>query len=138
MMKRLSGVILLTLMILITLLAGCTSKGFVPNTSVSPGEVTKTSPGAVTIEVTPLGYEGGIFAIRHALSTHSIDMSGFDLQKQVTVVFKGESYHSLNKPQLSGHHNTVELQFRLPSEPDSFEILISDIPDVKERRLSWP
>lgn len=128
-MKKVYGIILSSILITITILAGCTSQeNFVP----------KTSQGAVTIEVTPLGYEGGIFTIRHALNTHTIDMSGFDLQKQVTVVFKGERYQSINKPQLSGHHNTVELQFRLASKPDSFEILISDIPDVKERRLSWP
>lgn len=99
---------------------------------------TKTSEGEVTIEFTPIGYKNGIFTVAYAFNTHSVDMSTTDLQSQVALVMNGTLYAPLNKPVLSGHHNNGELEFNVPSQPETFEIIVKDVPDVAERRVSWP
>lgn len=100
--------------------------------------IPKASEGEISIELTPAKYENGIFVVQYSLNTHSIDMRTIDLQQQAALMLNGTQYKPINRPVLSGHHNSGELKFSLPAKPESFEIIIADVPDVKERRFSWP
>ncbi len=102
-----------------------------------PTFASKTSDGEVSITLTPT-YEDGTLVVQYALNTHSVDMSSFDLQQQVVLQSNGQTYYATNKPILSGHHNNGNLHFKISPLLTSFEIITTDIPDVKERRLSWP
>jgi len=76
---------------------------------------TKTSEGIVTVELTPEKSEKGLLIVEYILNTHSVDMSQIDLQSQTVLEFGGNQYTPVNKPVLSGHHNSGELQFKIPA-----------------------
>ena len=98
---------------------------------------TKSSSSTVSVDLTPVKFEGGKFYIEMAVNTHSVDLSQFDLQKIVTLVYNGNNINPVTAFSLSGHHNSGTLVFDLSEEPKSFEIIITDLPDIKERSLKW-
>ena len=126
---------------LIIFMAGCASLHSNPENTVLPTpekSATKTNEGIVTVELTPTKYDNGLFIIEYSLNTHSVDMSIINLQSQTSLEFGGNQYTPVNNPALTGHHNSGELQFKIPSKPESFTITMRSIPDVEERVFSWP
>lgn len=128
------------LLIGLLLLVSCVTQKTIGSASASAegSYATKTSPGEVAIDLTPVRYADGMLTVAYAFNTHTVDLSVFDLQEQITLVADGRQYKPIDLPVLSGHHNQGELRFSLPALPDSFGIVIKDIPDIAERRFSWP
>lgn len=140
--------VLVFVVLLNLVLVSCTTQQHQPTLPIlSPSSVpepqqdkslTKTSEGEVSVELTPGKYSNGVFNVHYALNTHSVDMSTIDLQQQVTLVVDGKSYSPQNKPVLSGHHTSGELEFQVALKPDTFEIVVVNVSDVSERRFVWP
>lgn len=127
---------LFSFVLLLLLFLGC-SATTLDEKQTSPLYSSKTSNGEVSITLTPR-YENNGLIVQYAFNTHSVDMGSFDLQQQVVLASNGQQYHPTNKPTLSGHHNNGNLLFLISPAPIDFEINVIDVPDVKERRLSWP
>lgn len=98
----------------------------------------KTSEGEVTIDITPKSFKNGNMYFDIEFNTHTVDLSQFDLKKIVVLEADGKQIMPLSAPVLSGHHNSGEIAFNTGKELNRFKIMISGIPDVKERTLEWP
>ncbi len=98
---------------------------------------TRSSPGEVTIDITPKGIVNGNVIFEIAVNTHTVDMTEFDLSDITTLTIEGKEYRPISSPALSGHHNNGEIIFAITALPKTFEITITGIPDVEERVFSW-
>lgn len=106
-------------------------------TQLSPILTGTTENGDVAIELVPKGFEEGILTVDISANTHSVDLSQFDLTKITTLKYGGKTAKPINAPQLSGHHVSGQMQFKLDKEPQEFEITIRGIPNVEERTFNW-
>lgn len=106
--------------------------------SQEPEFARKSSESTVTIDLEPHQYQNGVLDIDIYLNTHSIEMSQFDLKKQVKLVMNNQEYYPVDAPSLSGHHNSGTLRFEIPEEPSEHKIIITGIPDIEERVFEWP
>jgi len=97
----------------------------------------KSSESTVSIDLEPHQYENGVLDIDIYLNTHSVEMSQFDLKKQVKLVINDKEYYPVEAPLLSGHHNSGTLRFEIPEKPDTHKIIITGIPDIEERVFEW-
>jgi|SRR3989338_8691531 len=122
--------------IMLFIISACTS-GTGKETPEKENFAGKTSESAVTIDLEPHQFENGVLEIDISLNTHTIDMSGFDLKKQVKLVIGEDEYYPVSAPSLGGHHNSGTLRFEIPEEPGEHMIIITGIPDVAERIFKW-
>jgi len=93
--------------------------------------------GDVAIELTPLGFENGIFTVNLAANTHSVELSQFDLSEITTLSYGGKAFAPTSATQMSGHHSSGIIVFNLDEKPDTFRITMQGIPAVEERVFEW-
>ncbi|MBS3152451.1 hypothetical protein J4230_03515 [Candidatus Woesearchaeota archaeon] len=98
---------------------------------------TKTSTGAVTIDITPKEFKNGEFYIDIKLNTHTVNMESYDLKEITTLNYDDKIAKPVMVPHLEGHHNSGTLVFNLDKEPKKFTIKIIGILDVNERLFEW-
>ena len=98
---------------------------------------TKTSEGEVTVDLTPKEFNGGKFYVDIGVNTHSVDLNGFDLKELVKLDINGEVIKPISAPELSGHHNSGTLIFKVEDKPNNFVIKIKGLPDTNERIFEW-
>ena len=98
---------------------------------------TKTSEGEVTVDLTPKEFNGGKFYVDIGVNTHSVDLNGFDLKELVKLEINGEVIKPISAPELSGHHNSGTLIFKVEDKPKNFVIKIKGLPDTNERIFEW-
>jgi len=101
--------------------------------SISSGD---TQPGSVSIELTPLGVKDGKFQVRIAASTHSVELSQFDLKEITVLEYDGKVVKPISAPGFAGHHSSGVIEFDVGSI-SKFTIKIKGIPNVEERVFSW-
>lgn len=94
------------------------------------------SPGVVTLEVQPT-WDGESLVFDIAANTHTADLSEIRLARQLTLSVDGRSLEPDSAGELQGHHGQTRITFRLPERPDSFALVIRDVPDVPHRQLTW-
>jgi hypothetical protein len=97
----------------------------------------QTSEGEVTFDVQPRWEDGTLFVDIEA-NTHSVPLESLDLTAQVRLVIGADSFAPDEAGELSGHHGTTTLEFRMESRPAEFSIEIRDVPDAPLRTLTWP
>ena len=98
---------------------------------------TKISESTVTIELTPSKLDDKNFYVDISVSTHSVDLSKFDLKKLVKLEFDGEYLFPVSAPKLEGHHSSGALVFDVGELPNNFKIKIEEIPDLPIRIFEW-
>jgi hypothetical protein len=108
-------------------------KGFRQDTTYA----TQTSRGEVTLELQP-AWRNGVLEVAVSANTHSADLSLLDFKTLARLIVNDESIAPDEAGELSGHHGTTKLVFRLDQKPASFSIEIRDVPDVPLRVLKWP
>ncbi len=96
----------------------------------------QTSPGEVTLEVQP-AWDRESLAFDIVANTHSADLSKIRLARQLTLSVGGRSLEPDSAGELRGHHARTRVTFRLPDRPESFTLVVRDVPDVPRRRLVW-
>jgi hypothetical protein len=131
-------ILFLSFIALVFFVSACTNNNPVKENQQTLKYAEKTSESTVTIDLIPHQYEKGILDIDISLNTHSVDMSQFDLKKQVRLILDDNEYYPVTVPSLRGHHNSGTLRFEIPKEPKEFKIIIKGIPDIKERVFEWP
>jgi len=97
----------------------------------------QTSEGEVTFEVQPRWEDGALF-VEVTGDTHSIPLESLDLTAQVRLIIGADSFAPDEAGELSGHHGSTTIEFRMESRPAEFSIEIRDVPDVPLRTLTWP
>lgn len=99
----------------------------------------RSSEGEVSVELMPKGYRDGKFTMGMAVNTHTIsDLNKYDLKAITTLTVAGKTYNPISVPELGGHHNSGELIFELPVEPQEYQITISGLDAVPTRTFTWP
>jgi hypothetical protein len=96
-----------------------------------------TGPGGVSIKLTPHEPINGKILFDIYVNTHSVDLSQFDLKKITSLKYKDKSISPVSVPSLRGHHSSGEIVFEIDEMPDSFSVIIKDIPKVEERIFTW-
>ncbi len=119
--------VLLTAMVSMTLAA--------PSWADAP--VRKNS-GAVEFELTPKGIVDGRFQFDLTVTTHSIDLSKWNLQANTHLRIGTAVYAPAGPVPLTGHHGKTRIEFPVASVPDVFEIAIRGVPTMNEIVLRWP
>lgn len=119
------------------LLAGIGSALAAQDPADVPGYETRTSPGQVSLDVTPR-WEDGSLIFEIAANTHSVDLGGVDLMGTVRLLRGDTPVEPSSAGSLTGHHARAEVVFRLDERPERFALEIRDIPDVPVRTLHWP
>lgn len=97
----------------------------------------QVSEGEVTFDVQPRWEDGALFVDVEA-TTHSMPLESLDLTAQVRLIIGTDSFAPDEAGELSGHHGSTTLEFRMESRPAEFSIEIRDVPDVPLRTLTWP
>lgn len=102
--------------------------------TISTGD---TSQGAVSIELTPIGFSNGQLKVKISANTHSVSLEQFDLKEIITLEYNGKSVKPSAAPILGGHHSSGELIFKVDENIKEFSIKIKGIPKVEERVFEW-
>ena len=139
MLKKILGIIILAILVGGTFFMFAREIGS-KSVSVDHTELnlqTKTSEGAVTIDLTPKEFDGKNFYVDIGVNTHTVDLSQFDLKKLVTLEINDVSMSPISAPSLSGHHNSGTLIFGLKEEPRDFTIEVREFPDMPVRIFEW-
>ena len=92
--------LLIISLIALFVISACTSSNST-ETTATENFAKKTSESIVTIDLEPHQFENGILDIDISLNTHTIDMSQFDLTKQVMLVMDGVEYYPVSAPSLA-------------------------------------
>ena len=77
------------------------------------------------------------FKVKYSLNTHTVDLSGINLQQQVVLQMGGKNISPSNAPVLEGHHVSGVLDFRIDGLVTPFSIVVTNVPDVEERVFEW-
>lgn len=110
-----------------------------PQQATDTGEyATKTSSGAVTIDLTPEGVKDGKLVFHIGVNTHSVALEQYDLKNLTLLDYGGTTIEPAYAPQLSGHHNSGTISFPVDHEQKTFKVIIRGIPDSDERVFEWP
>jgi hypothetical protein len=102
--------------------------------TVSTGD---TSPGSVSVDLTPHAVSNGQLKVDISVNTHSVSLDKIDLKKVTTLEYKGKSINPTSAPGLNGHHSSGELVFDVGEGIESFTIKINGIPKVENRIFTW-
>ena len=95
------------------------------------------STGNVEILAKPLGMVGGAFAFDVFFNTHSVDLSGVNLEDNILLIADGKAINPTTMPTASGHHTSGKLTFGMPNEPLAFTLVFTNIPSIQKRELEW-
>lgn len=95
-----------------------------------------TESGDVEIALTPQWREGKLY-INMAVNTHSVDLSQFDLRQITTLKYDNKEIKSAKAPSLSGHHSNSMLVFDVAEQPNTFTVVMRNIPVMSERVFQW-
>lgn len=96
----------------------------------------KISNGEVTISLSP-EYQKGVLKVAYSINTHTADLSGINLQEQISLNMDGKKINPSSPNSLSGHHNSGILEFNVNEIALPFEIIVKDVPDIQLRRFEW-
>lgn len=102
-----------------------------------PRYETRTSPGQVSLDVTPR-WEDGSLIFEISADTHSVDLGGVDLSRSVRLLRGDHAIEPSSAGSLAGHHARAEVVFELDARPEQFSLEVREIPDVPVRTLRWP
>ena len=97
----------------------------------------KNSESAVTVDLTPK-FENGKLYVNMEVNTHTVDLSSYNLEDIIVLEFENKKIKPVSAPELSGHHNSVQLIFDVGKELSNFKIIVKDLPDIQERVFEWP
>ncbi|MEK6904403.1 MAG: hypothetical protein AABW87_02300 [Nanoarchaeota archaeon] len=97
----------------------------------------RTSNGAVSIDLTPLGLNGNNMEFKMGVNTHTVDLSNYDLTNLAVLVYDGNSVKPTSAPRLSGHHVSGVIAFPADRNIKNFKVVVKGIPDVNERVFEW-
>ena len=98
---------------------------------------TETSESTVSIDLVPKTFNENKFYVDISLNTHVVELSQFDLKKLVTLEFDNKIVRPISVPELTGHHSSGTLIFKIDKKPENFKIKISNIPDMSVRIFEW-
>jgi hypothetical protein len=101
------------------------------------GYAVQTSEGAITLAVQPRWAEGKLILEIEA-NTHTVPLNSLDLAAQLRLIIAGDSIAPDAAGELSGHHGSTTVEFRLESRPAEFTLEVRDVPDVPLRSFTWP
>ncbi|HLC96170.1 MAG TPA: hypothetical protein VJH97_02520 [Candidatus Nanoarchaeia archaeon] len=102
--------------------------------TISTGD---TSPGGVSIDLTPTVQTDGKLRVELSANTHSVDLSQFDLKEITTLGYNEKTIKPVSAPALNGHHVSGDLIFEVGEDIKSFKITIQGIPLDMERIFEW-
>ena len=118
---------------------GCTRMGTASAAEGGILGVTKESPGAASIALTPKQVADGKLFVDIQVTTHTInDLDKYDLTKVVSLEAGGQKVAPSSAPKLHGHHNSGQLAFPLAALPKSFSIKFEGFDQPARRVMSWP
>ncbi len=99
----------------------------------------KSSPGVVSVDLTPQKFDDGKLIFNLRVTTHSAsDLHTIDLKKIAILHVGANEYHPTEAPKLLGHHSGGKLIYILPSEPKEFKITINGLNEPTQREFVWP
>ncbi|MBI3027354.1 hypothetical protein HYY70_04520 [Candidatus Woesearchaeota archaeon] len=96
-----------------------------------------TENGDISVELTPKGVNNGILEVAISINTHSAELSQFDLKQIATLEYNGKSIKPSSAPQLSGHHASGDLLFKVNDDIEKFVITIIGMPKTEKRVFEW-
>ena len=113
-----------------------------PDNVVNPDKMTTVSTGStdegdVAIDLTPSKVTNGRLSVEISVNTHSVDLSPYDLEKITILEYGGKTIYPESAPDLSGHHASGTIIFKVEDDLNEFRIRIRGIPKVEERLFEW-
>jgi len=96
-----------------------------------------TSPGEVSIELTPDEISDNQLKVKIAVNTHTVDLTAFNLKEITTLHYDGQTLKPSSAPSLEGHHSNGDFVFDITNKLNEFTIKIQGVPKVTERVFNW-
>ena len=93
--------------------------------------------GGVKMELEPYSYENGVFRVKFFANTHTANLGDYDMMELTHIEFKDTGYKPVSVDRMRGHHAGGEITFNLPEAPDSFRIIVRDLPGMERRVFQW-
>lgn len=100
-------------------------------------------PGAVRLELSPLGLEDGSFRVRYFAGTHDVDLEQYDLALMTALRYGNRTLKPTHADAMKGHHSTGILVFDIGSihDPDELtsdlSITVTGLPGNGTRVFRW-
>jgi hypothetical protein len=70
-------------------------------------------------------------------NTHSVPLDQFDLKQLITLKTDNGELHPYSVPDLSGHHGSGRVVFKLEKPLSKIILTVKNIPDNPERIFKW-
>ncbi len=133
----------------LTALVVCAITGIISWSGEAPAASTDASSklsqevagGGVTVTATLLKDQDEATAIKLALSTHSVDLNGYQFEKMATLHDDGGRTYPLQAVESAsggGHHREAVLRFgKLSQGAKTVELVVKDLAGVPERTFRW-
>ncbi|MDF1525269.1 MAG: hypothetical protein RRA15_03315 [bacterium] len=93
--------------------------------------------GGVKMELEPYSYENGVFRVKFFANTHTANLGDYDMMELMHIEFNDTEYKPVSADRMRGHHAGGEVTFNLPEAPDSFRIIVRDLPGMEKRIFEW-
>ena len=99
---------------------------------------TRSSQGNISFELTPRAAENNRLVIELRANTHGGDLADLDLTKLLTLEAGGKTYQPEAVDQLSGHHASGSVTFRIEGRTERFTVILKPVRGMPEQRFEWP
>ena len=99
-------------------------------------------PGNIRLEISPKGFENGIFKIRFFANAHDLTLDLYDLALMTTLDDGKQRFKPSFSDKMKGHHDSGIILFDLgklhtPDSLSTFSITVRGLPKEEVRVFNW-
>jgi hypothetical protein len=99
-------------------------------------------PGNIRLELSPEGFENGIFKVRYFANAHDLILDPYDLALMTTLDDGNQRFRPSFSDKMKGHHDSGLIFFDLgklhtPESLATFSITVRELPKEEVRVFSW-
>ena len=99
-------------------------------------------PGNIRLEISPEGFENGVFKVRFFANAHDLTLDLYDLARMTTLDDGKLRFKPSSSDKMKGHHDSGLIFFDLgklhtPDSLSTFSITVRGLPKEETRVFSW-
>ena len=99
-------------------------------------------PGNIRLELSPEGFENGVFKVRFFANAHDLILNPYDLALMTTLDYEKERFTPAFSDKMKGHHDSGLIFFDLgklhtPTALSTFSITVRGLPSEEVRVFNW-
>lgn len=99
-------------------------------------------PGNIRLELSPEGFENGVFKVRYFANAHDLVLDRYDLSQMTTLEYDNQRLKPSHYDKMEGHHDSGLIFFGIgklhePPSPFNFSITVRGLPKQETRVFSW-